>query len=284
MVMNHMMILSVVTFIYFLSFVFYLLRLIFGKDFWGSVASVVTLFGFAAQTLALILRWKSSYALGIGHIPLTSFYESLIFFSWMIIMIYLLTERRIQNKAAGVFIVPIAFIAMAYASFSPDVSSRIEPLIPALQSNWLTGHVFTCFLSYAAFAVAFGFALLYLLKNNFTANPEKGNGFINKLPSSTTLNNLIYQNTLLGFIFLTIGMVIGSIWAHHAWGSYWNWDPKEIWALITWFIYAIMLYSRHFRDLSGKRLAIIALIGFASVLFTYLGVNYFPGLHSYFKF
>ena len=84
-------------------------------------------------------------------------------------------------------------------------------------------------------------------------------------------------------VFLTIGIMTGSIWAHYAWGSYWNWDPKETWSLITWLIYAIMLHSRYVRGRRGKRMAILALIGFACVLFTYLGVNYLPGLHSYLR-
>jgi len=276
--MNHTLILSVVTFIYFISFVLYLLRIILKREWPGRAASLLTSLGFVAQTLALVLRWRESYLLKIGHIPLTNFYESLIFFSWMIIMIYLIVERRIGSRASGVFTVPLAFLAMAYASFSPDINNRIEPLIPALQSNWLTSHVFSCFTGYAAFAVSFGFALLYLLKNK----AGKNSGFTSMIPELTVLEQLICRTAVFGLIFLTMGIVIGSIWAHHAWASYWNWDPKETWALVTWFIYAVMIYFRYVRKSSGKRLAVIAVIGFVSVLFTYLGINYFPGLHSYF--
>ena len=276
--MNHMPILPVVTFIYFISFILYLLRIILKREWPGRAASLLTSLGFAAQTLALILRWRESYLLNMGHIPLTNFYESLIFFSWMIIMIYLIVERRIGNRGSGVFTLPLAFLAMAYASFSPAVNNRIEPLIPALQSNWLASHVFSCFTGYAAFAVSFGFALLYLLKNKAGKNA----GFTSMIPELAVLEQLICRTAVFGLIFLTMGIVIGSIWAHHAWGSYWNWDPKETWALVTWFIYAVMIYSRYVRKSSGKRLAVIAVIGFVSVLFTYLGINYFPGLHSYF--
>ena len=279
--MNYAIILSWVTSIYCTAFVLYLLRIIFEKKFCDGFASILTLLGFTAQTLALILRWKTTYSMGMGHIPLTNFYESLIFFSWMIIMIYLVIEWRIKSKAVGVFILPIAFLLMAYASFSPNVDNRIEPLIPALQSNWLTSHVLTCFIGYAAFTVAFGFSLLYLLKNK-TIDNHKDFNFLNIVPELSVLDKMIYRVTLFGFICLTVGIIIGSIWAHHAWGSYWNWDPKETWSLVTWFIYAIMLFSRLVRDLTGKDIAIIAIIGFVSVLFTYLGVNYFPGLHSYF--
>jgi cytochrome c-type biogenesis protein CcsB len=150
-----------------------------------------------------------------------------------------------------------------------------------LQSNWLTSHVITCFLGYAAFTVAFGCGLLYLLKNMEKGDKEKPSGFLGKLPSLVMLDALIYQSIALGFVFLTIGIMTGSIWAHYAWGSYWSWDPKETWSLITWLIYAIMLHARYVRGWRGKRLAVLAIIGFACVLFTYLGVNYLPGLHSY---
>ncbi|MCX5847866.1 MAG: c-type cytochrome biogenesis protein CcsB [Deltaproteobacteria bacterium] len=281
--MSHTMILSWVTFVYFASFVFYLFRLIIGKEFWGRLASFLAWAVIIAQTIALLLIWKTSYDLGIGHVPLANLYESMIFFAWAIILIYLIIEWLTKNKTIGVFVVPIAFLAMAYASIAPGINNRIEPLIPALQSNWLTSHVVTCFMGYAAFTVAFGCGLIYLLKNMGKDNAEKPSGLIGKLPTLATLDTLIYQSISLGFIFLTIGIMTGSIWAHYAWGSYWSWDPKETWSLITWLIYAIMLHSRYVRGWRGKRMAILALIGFACVLFTYLGVNYLPGLHSYLK-
>lgn len=275
------MILSWVTFIYFASFVLYLFRLIIGKEFLGRAASYFAWAGLAAQTIALLLRWKASYDLGMGHVPLANLYESMVFFAWAIIMIYLIIEWRTKSKIIGVFVVPIAFLAMAYASISPDINNRIAPLIPALQSNWLTTHVVTCFMGYAALTLAFSCGLIYLLKSMEKDDAEKPSGFLGKLPALKTLDTLIYQSTALGFIFLTIGIMTGSIWAHYAWGSYWSWDPKETWSLITWLIYAIMLHSRYVRGWRGKRMAILAIIGFACVLFTYLGVNYLPGLHSY---
>jgi cytochrome c-type biogenesis protein CcsB len=281
--MNHTLILSWVTFVYFASFVLYLFRLIIGKEVWGRAASFLAWVGLIAQTIALILRWKNSYDLGMGHVPLANLYESMIFFAWTIILIYLIIEWRTKSKIIGVFVVPIAFLAMAYASIAPDISNRIEPLIPALQSNWLTSHVVTCFMGYAAFTIAFGCGLIYLLKNKEKGIVEKPSDFLGKLPALATLDTLIYQSIALGFVFLTIGIMTGSIWAHYAWGSYWSWDPKETWSLITWLVYAILLHSRYVRGWRGKRMAILTIIGFACVLFTYLGVNYLPGLHSYLK-
>ncbi|KUG22657.1 hypothetical protein ASZ90_007552 [hydrocarbon metagenome] len=281
--MSHTLILSGVTFVYFVSFVLYLLRWITATESCGRAASCFTWVGFTAQTIALLLRWKTSYDLGIGHVPLANLYESLIFFSWAIILIYLIIEWRMKNKMIGVFVVSVAFLAMAYASIAPGINNRIEPLIPALQSNWLATHVVTCFMGYAAFTAAFGCGLIYLLKNMEKDDAGKPRGFLGKLPALTMLDTLIYQSTALGFVFLTVGIMTGSIWAHDAWGSYWSWDPKETWSLITWLIYAIMLHSRHVLGWRGKRVAILALVGFACVLFTYLGVNYLPGLHSYLR-
>jgi cytochrome c-type biogenesis protein CcsB len=174
---------------------------------------------------------------------------------------------------------PFAFISIAYASFSPNVTSRIQPLIPALQSNWLITHVITCFFGYAAFAIAFGLAFMYLIKGLDRA--EASSVFFRLLPNRDILDELLYHSVVIGFIFLTLGIITGSVWAYSAWGSYWSWDPKETWSLITWLIYAAMLHSRFMRGWRGKRMAIMSIIGFASVIFTYFGVNLLPGLHSY---
>ena len=120
--------------------------------------------GLVAQTAALGLRWAASYEMGIGHAPLSNFYESLIFFSWAVVAFFLFMAWRTRTAKVGAFVLPIAFISMAYASLSPSVSNRIQPLIPALKSNWLIAHVVTCFLGYAAFAVAFGTGIIFLLK------------------------------------------------------------------------------------------------------------------------
>ncbi len=271
-------ILSWVTFIYFGSFVCYLVRMIRESELWGRIATAVASIGLLAQTVGIIMRWKISYDLGIGHIPLSNFYESLIFFAWAVIFLYLIIEWRTKNRALGTFVVPVAFLSMAFASLSPKVSSRIQPLIPALQSNWLTSHVVSCFLGYAAFTAAFGLGIMYLLKANKDRDVNTRFGFY---PSLDILNELIYQCTVLGFVFLSIGILTGSVWAHYAWGSYWSWDPKETWSLITWLIYAAMLHAHLVRGWQGEKMAVMAIVGFASVLFTYLGVNYLPGLHSY---
>jgi len=270
-------ILSYITFIYFLVFLLYLMMMVIKKDIFGQIATKITLVGLICHTIALILRWVESYKLGIGHAPLSNLYESLIFFAWTIILLYYIIELRTKNRSIGAFITPLAFLAMAYASFSTETD--IQPLIPALQSNWLTAHVVTCFFGYAAFALAFGISIMYLLKRLETQ--DKDNSFLRLIPRKSILDDLSYQMIVIGFLMLTLGIVTGSVWAHSAWGTYWSWDPKETWSLITWLVYATLLHSRMIRGWKGKKLAILSTIGFACVLFTYFGVNYLPGLHSY---
>ena len=274
-------ILSYITFVYFASFMLYLLMMVMGKEFFGRLATFVTLAGLLGQSLAIVLRWIESYDLGIGHAPLSNLYESLIFFAWTIVFLYLLIEWRTKNRSLGAFATPLAFLAMAYASYSPTISSRIQPLVPALKSNWLIAHVLTCFFGYAAFGLAFGLSLMYLLKKR--EKPQGSNVFIRIIPESSILDDMSYQMVVIGFLLLTLGIITGSVWAHSAWGSYWSWDPKETWSLITWLVYAALLHSRMVRGWKGNKLALLSIIGFSCVLFTYFGVNYLAGLHSYGK-
>lgn len=274
-------ILSWVTFVYFAAFVFYLFRMVLGREFWGTAAAWIARAGLVAHTAGLIIRWKVSYDIGAGHAPLSNFYESLVFFAWTIALLYLLMEWRLKNRSIGVFVMPIAFLIMAYASIAPGINQRIEPLIPALQSNWLTSHVLTCFMGYAAFTVAFALGIMLLIKSATGTGRAASGVFVRLLPSEYQMDELIYSSAVLGFIFLTLGIVTGSVWAHYAWGSYWSWDPKETWSLITWIVYAVMLHARLVRGWRGKRMAWMSIIGFGCVLFTYLGVNLLPSLHSY---
>ncbi len=278
----NIVILNWVTFIYFATAVLYCLHLLRGDGFWGKAATMTVSAALAAHTLALVIRWVESYAMGIGHAPLTNLYESLVFFAWTVIFLYLITEWRIKNRSAGIFVTPFAFLLMSYASISPNISGEIQPLIPALQSNWLTSHVITCFLGYASFAIAAALGLLYLIKGDEGEQRRNPAPFIRRyLPDREVLDEIIYQFASLGFIFLTLGIITGAVWAHYAWGRYWGWDPKETWSLITWLVYAAMLHARYVRGWRGRRMAVMALVGLACVLFTYLGVNYLPGLHTY---
>ena len=274
-------ILSYLTFVYFAAFVGYLLMMVMGKPLLGKIATGLSFVGLLAHSTSICLRWVMSYRLGMGHAPFSNLYESLIFFSWTLLFLYLIVEWRTQNRSMGAFVTPLAFLALAYASFSPGISSQIQPLIPALKSNWLISHVITCFFGYAAFGLSFGISLMYLFKRLETEARKPL--FLRLIPSTHLLDDLNYQMVVIGFLMLTLGIITGSVWAHSAWGSYWTWDPKETWSLITWLVYASVIHSRMIKGWRGKRIAVLCLIGFSCVLFTYFGVNYLAGLHSYAK-
>ncbi len=275
--MNSSIVLSLTTFIYAFSAFWYLSAWIFRKPVFGHLASWAALAGLIANTLGITLRWVESYRLGIGHAPLSNLYESLVFFAWTIVALYLIVEKKYKNRTIGVAVLPLAFLALAYASLSPNISDKIQPLLPALQSNWLIAHVMTCFVGYAAFAIAFSLSGLYLLRRNQTADGL----LLSYFPEAPVLEELTHQMVMFGFLFLSVGIITGAVWANSAWGRYWGWDPKETWSLITWFIYATLLHARFMRGWHGRRIAYLSIAGFLAVLFTYFGVNYLPGLHSY---
>ncbi|MCL5406501.1 MAG: c-type cytochrome biogenesis protein CcsB [Deltaproteobacteria bacterium] len=280
--MTSSLLLSLTTFVYFFCTVLYLSGTIFRCR---PLLKAGTITGWAAlliQAAGIGLRWAESYRMGYGHIPLADMYESLVFASWTIMLIYLIFEWRVRQRALGVLPALFSFLAMAYASFSKDLSSKIQPLVPALKSNWLIAHVVTCFLGYSAFAVSFGLSALYLLKKKYGGNPDPQSGVLGLLPSASQLEWFNYQMVLFGFLWLSVGIITGAVWANSAWGSYWSWDPKETWSLITWLIYASVLHSRNIKGWKGEKVAWLSMIGFGCVLFTYFGVNFLlSGLHSY---
>ncbi len=407
---------------YLLSTLFYIVFLAKRHRTIGTLASGTAWTGLAANTAALVLRW---IAAGWDHPPFTNLYESLVFFAWGIALVYLLFEWKYQHRVVGAFVLTMALAAMGLASLSPN--KEIEPLVPALQSWWLHIHVITASIGYAAFVVAFGFSIAFLLKDridlsrfgiaagllqiftlilgsqgsiltrgiyqltrvtfiegnmqvvqdptghhaasitipgvgtlllialvlylaatilffiktikqesqigthaftvvgaafgaqslgigwlvfkagimeeaSLSANPYgftllvlawaavgflllftwKYDGLLGLLPETEVLDTIEYKSIMVGFPFMTLLIVTGAIWANYAWGRYWGWDPKETWSLITWLIYAVYLHARFTAGWRGRRTAYLSIIGFISVIFTYLGVNIFlSGLHSY---
>jgi cytochrome c-type biogenesis protein CcsB len=269
-------------------------------------------------------------------------------------MIHLIIEFKYKNRSLGAFVTPIAALALAFIDVSGTVK-EIQPLVPALQSNWLLFHVLLSFLGYAAFGVSFGAAVAYIvmvtesrrerayifwsiivgifltvliamgidflsltatqrgsmIQNHFlkaTFRSSSGGAVavswiasiafifviwqfgigLKKVLSSLSLTHKIlddiaYKSIAIGFPLFTIGgLVMGAVWANSAWGKYWTWDPKETWSLITWFVYALYLHARFVAGWRGKRVAILSVVGFIAVIFTYLGVNLvLSGLHSY---
>jgi cytochrome c-type biogenesis protein CcsB len=276
---NSSVLFGLFTFAYFGAAVCYLGLLVFKKKVMGAAGFWITLVTVIAHTGAIVWRWVESYQMGIGHAPFVNMFETLVFFAWVIAVIYLVIEIYYKTRAIGAYVMPLPFLAMAYAGFQPK---NIEPLVPALKSNWLIAHVITCFLGYSGFALAAGLGLMYLTRSKNNNEATENSGFRGLLPSHSVMSSLIYQNIVFGFLLLTVGIITGSIWAHAAWGSYWSWDPKETWSLITWLIYAAILHLYMVKGWAGTRIAIMSLVGFACVLFTYFGVNLFlAGLHSY---
>jgi cytochrome c-type biogenesis protein CcsB len=274
--------LSTVTFLYLLCTVLYFSYLAFRSERLGKIAGGASWITLLIHTAAIALRWVESYQLGVGHAPLSNMYESLVFFSWCIALLNLLWEWKLKSRFLGAFTMPFAFLFIAYASLAPGISDRIDPLIPALQSNWLHAHVITCFISYASFALSCAMSIIYLMKLRGQETGQRETRLTSLFPSLDSLDGLVYKTIVVGFPLLTLGIVTGAAWANYAWGSYWSWDPKETWSLITWFVYAIFLHARFAREWRGKRTALLSIIGFAAVIFTYFGVNYvLSGLHSY---
>ena len=407
--MQSSMLFTIATLAYLAAMVFYISFLSFKKDIIGKTATFVTLGGLIIQTIALFLRWRESYQMDIGRVPLSNLYESLVFFTWSTVLIYLIVEYKYKTKIFGAFVLPVVFLALAFinvAGISPDIT----PLVPALKSNWLFYHVLISFLGYAAFGVAFSVCIIYLLNDmedsgspvnlivalgliaglaalGYMMAAAGGNmkrvfwyglgtlflswvvyltvagarnrtqvylfwslcvtlavgllvamgvdfvlfknvatqeSFRKHMFESTFLNQSVsvrlvswaavaalftlvwtqglklktlfkqytlsgdmleeitYKMIAVGWPLLTAGIITGAVWANSAWGTYWGWDPKETWSLITWFIYAIYLHARYVRGWKGTQMAVIACLGFLSVIFTYLGVNLvLSGLHSY---
>ena len=261
------------TFFYLLGTLAYSIYIIFLKESLSKLAVTIVSIGFASHTLALLARYVEA-----GHTPVTNLYESLSFFAWMIIGVLLIANLKYRIKVLGSFLTPIALILMLFASALPK---EIVPLAPVLKSFWHPFHVIFAFLGNAIFAVAFCCGVMYLIQEKQLKSKRMG-AITKRLPSLKVLDDLNYQSLTFGFPLLTLGIITGAVWAEYAWGRYWGWDPKETWSLITWFLYAALLHQRLAIGWRGRKAAIMAIVGFLTVLFTFLGVNLIlPGLHTY---
>jgi cytochrome c-type biogenesis protein CcsB len=248
-----------------------------GRNRFAAATTIVLALGALGQTAYLIARWVAA-----GRAPFSNMFESLVLFVWALVVVHLALQlrRKIPALAAGTALT--AVLVLAYAS---TFESKIEPLMPALRSNWLTVHVFTCFLGYGAVTVAMLASAAFLLTTRTTPHHALSpvhSGREGRGSMAGALEAVTDKSIAFGFLFLTVGIISGAVWANAAWGTYWSWDPKETWSLITWFIYAIFLHCRFVRGWRGRRAAWVSVTGFASVVFTYLGVNFLlSGLHSY---
>lgn len=253
---------------YALATILYFLFVGAKKDVFSKLAIGVHLIGLLLNTAALVFR-----GIGAGRLPLTNQYEYATCFAWGLSLLSLLLIVRTHFPVLGAFAAPVIILIISYAAMQ---SREVRDLMPSLRSSWLGIHVSTVIIAYGSFGVSFVLGILYLLR-------DRMRGFWDThVPMREKLDLLAYRSVRLGLVFLTFTMIIGAIWADQAWGAYWSWDPKETWAFVTWLIYVVYLHLRIRRELPGKTAAVVAVIGFVCVIFTYLGVNYLlPGLHSY---
>ena len=238
--------------------VYYAASLFFKNNILLRAARFFIACGIIGLSIYIAMRWKIAL-----RPPLSNMFESLVVFSWAIAVLLIYIDFKYQTKGINALTALMGLLALGYASL---LDKEIVPLLPALRSNWLTLHVLTCFIGYAALTVAFVSSSIILFKKEEDKN----------------LDDISHKIIAFGFLFLTLGIISGSVWANSAWGTYWSWDPKETWSLITWFIYAIYLHIRLRKGWKGKAAARLSVIGFAAMIFTYFGVNYLlSGLHSY---
>ncbi|MBQ3652497.1 MAG: c-type cytochrome biogenesis protein CcsB [Clostridia bacterium] len=256
--------------LYFLAMVLYFLFVAVKKEAVGKAAVGAQALGLAVHTAAIVLRGVAA-----GRLPLTNQYEFASAFSWGLCLVSLIFVLRFKFTLLGAFAAPVTFLVIGYAAMQ---SKEIRELMPALQSNWLGVHVSTAIIAYGAFGVSFVLGIIFLLRERM-----KGSGFLDEhIPAREKLDMLSYRSVSLGLLFLTFTIITGAIWAERAWGSYWSWDPKETWSLVTWLVYAVYLHLRIRRGWQGKSAAVFAVVGFVCVIFTYIGVNtLLPGVHSY---
>jgi cytochrome c-type biogenesis protein CcsB len=234
----------------------------------GRFATVLAWFGVVFQGLSIALRTFAA-----GHLPLSNMYEFSSTFIFLAGLVYLLFERWYGVRHLGAIVLPLVVGMVAYVWSLPAGLREVNGLIPALQNRPLmTVHVSLAILAYATFAVAFAAAVLFLIAER---RP------VSWLPSAELLDDLGFRAVTIGFPAMSLVLILGSVWAHRAWGSYWSWDPKETASLFTWLLYGVYLHTRTLRGWRGTRSAVILLVAFGAVIFTYFGNYIFGGLHAY---
>ena len=251
----------------------YLLYLLKQRPIISKTAGILLFSGFVFHTVSLILRYVEA-----GYTPITNLHEAPSFFAWAIIGIYLFVEWKYRITVLGSFISPIASVLIILSS---AFSKEIGPLPPILKSTWLPVHVILAFLGDALFALAFCAGVMYLIQEHQIKSKRIGT-FYYRLPALKVLDDINHYCLTVGFPLLTLAMITGSVWAREAWGSFWSWDWKQIWSLLTWILYGALLHGRINVGWRGRRAALLAIVGFFAVMFSFLGVNTFlSGLHTY---
>jgi cytochrome c-type biogenesis protein CcsB len=255
----------IATIIYMLSCACYFGYLFIQKSALQRAAAGLMMAGFALHTMSLV-------ACGIraGNFPINNLHETLSLTGWAIAAVFLALYFKYNLKILGIYAAPLITLVMIAAYQMPRPIAQDPQLF---KSWWLAAHIVTIFLGNAAFSLACGLGILYLTQENAIKNKTRG-FFFSRLPSLDLLDTTGYASIVTGFSLITIGLITGVIYAKAIWGRFWSWDPKEVWSVVTWLFYAALLHERLTVGWRGRRAAIMAIIGFAVLLFTFLGVNF----------
>jgi cytochrome c-type biogenesis protein CcsB len=252
------------------GFIVYLIKQsksVFKSSYW------IMFSGFIFQTAFLVHQYFT-----LGTVPVVTLKLSIAFFAWSVIGIYLLFQVKFGLMVLGTFVAPLAAFMMIISSAIPAAPDRVPPV---LKSIWLILHAFSLFLGDGIFAIAFIAAIMYLIQERQIKRKTRGT-FFKRLPSLETLDSINHYSLIYGFPLLTIGMITGAIYAQYALGSYWRWDTKEVWSLVTWIAYAILLHERLAVGWRGRRAAYMSILCFMVLVFTFLGSSIW--LNSYHSF
>jgi cytochrome c-type biogenesis protein CcsB len=255
----------VVIIFYLLSTIGYIIYLFVQKDYLQQTGFYLLAAGFLCHTAEIGYRFIQS-----GHFPVSNLHETLSLAGWTIAGVFLLFKYKYNLKILGIYAAPLITFVMVIAARLPKVPDTPNTI---LNNVWLVGHVITIFIGEASLALACGAGLLYLLQEHAIKSKQRG-FFYKRLPSLELLDNTGYACIVTGFTMLTFGLIMGFVYAKSLWGKFWSWDPKEVWSGITWILYAALLHQRLAVGWRGRRAAIMAIIGFAVILFTFLGVNF----------
>jgi len=252
---------SSATFLYVVAWAWHLRGWQLGSGEKTMVAIRILWSGWALHLLLMGLRWLQA-----GHIPLITAFEFVSFFSMLVIGVFLLFSMNEKNRMLGVFLLPVGLFLMFYAALLPR---EIQPEFVIFDSLLLKFHVLTTLLGYSAWSITFAASISYLyLEKKRTASPG-------------LFDRMAYRAAFFAFCFLTLGIITGALWADKVFGLLWTWDPKETWSFITWLIFLAYLHARYTLDWKGRRAAVLAIIGFLAVIFTYVGVDFLlPQIHG----
>lgn len=238
------------------------------NDSLQNIARWILTGGFVFHTLTIITRWTM-----LGHTPATTLHDSLTFFSCVVVFLYGFLYFRYKQKVLGAFVAPFALILVLGASVLPR---QLMPLSPMLESKWLPVHIIIAFMGNAFFAIAFFLGVMYIIQERYLKT-RTFKGLFHILPPLETIDELNYKCLQWGFPLLTLAIITGAIWSEYTLGSYWVWRPRQIWSLITWFMYAALLHGRLTAGWRGRKAAIFSGVAFVTLIGSFVVINLVVG-------